>query len=128
MKNPTKLLLLVTVVLFGVAIGQNISSRNNDNVLGQASNYVAFENLSPEEMHETIVAERDLAIQKAKEAGDYKCCIHPPCTMCYMEANQWNNHAAGTCACDNLIAQGKEPCPQCKRGLCESEQETVCLL
>jgi len=38
-----------------------------------------------------------------------------------MEANQWNNFTAGTCACDDLIAQGKEPCPQCKRGLCEGE-------
>jgi len=36
-----------------------------------------------------------------------------------MEANKWNNFQAGTCACDDLIAQGKEPCPQCKTGLCE---------
>jgi len=39
--------------------------------------------------------------------------------MCYMEANQWNNFTPGTCACDDLIAQGKEPCPQCKAGLCQ---------
>ena len=39
------------------------------------------------------------------------CCIGPPCTMCYMEANEWNNHTPGTCDCEGLIAQGKEVCP-----------------
>lgn len=76
-----------------------------------------FEKLSEEEMHERIIQERDYAIGQAVMAGDYKCCISPPCTMCYMEANEYNNHKAGTCACDELIAQGKEPCPQCKGGL-----------
>lgn len=65
-------------------------------------------------------------IQKAVEAGDYRCCIEPPCTMCYLEANQWNNFTAGTCACDDLIAQGKEPCPQCKQGLCGTDVEGTC--
>lgn len=76
-----------------------------------------FDALSPEEMHERIIEERDYAIAKAVMAGDFKCCIHPPCTMCYMEANQWNNYKAGTCACDEFIARGEEPCPQCKNGL-----------
>lgn len=77
-----------------------------------------FEDLSAEEMYGQIIKERDWAIQKAVEAGDYRCCIEPPCTMCYMEANKWNNHQAGTCACDDLIAKGQEPCPQCLSGLC----------
>lgn len=68
-------------------------------------------------MYKRIVKERDYAIGQALARGDYRCCINPPCTMCFMEANQWNNWKAGTCACDDLIAQGKEACPQCKRGL-----------
>lgn len=85
-----------------------------------------FKTLSSEQMYQRIITERDLAIQKAIEAGNYKCCINPPCTMCYMEANQWNNNQAGTCACDDLIAKGKEVCPQCKRGLCEKTEEGTC--
>lgn len=81
----------------------------------------SFESLTAGEMYERIVEERDFAIQKAVEAGVYSCCITPPCTMCYWEGNQWNNNQAGTCACDDLIAQGKEPCPQCERGLCSEE-------
>jgi len=85
-----------------------------------------FESLDAEEMHAQILANRDFAIQKAVETGDYNCCINPPCTMCYMEANQWNNFKAGTCACDDLIAQGKEPCPQCENDLCEKSEEGIC--
>ena len=85
-----------------------------------------FETLNSKEKHQRIIEERDFAIQKAVEAGDYRCCIEPPCTMCYMEANQWNNFAAGTCACDDLIAQGEEPCPQCKSGLCETDAGGTC--
>ena len=83
-------------------------------------NIQGFKNLSPEQMYQRIVNERDYAIGEAIKRGDYRCCVNPPCTMCYMEANQWNNFTAGTCACDDLIAQGKEPCPQCKKGLCSS--------
>lgn len=79
-----------------------------------------FEKLSPEAMHQRIIKERDYAINQAVARGDYRCCINPPCTMCYLEANEWNNFTAGTCACDDLIAQSKEPCPQCKKGLCEA--------
>jgi len=85
-----------------------------------------FEKLSPTEMYERIVQERDFAINQAVADGDFKCCINPPCTMCYMGANEWNNQTAGTCACDDLIAQGKEPCPQCKRGVCETDTTGAC--
>lgn len=85
-----------------------------------------FESLGKGEMYKRIVAERDFAIQKAVEKGEYKCCISPPCTMCYMEANQWNNFKAGTCSCDDLIALGKDPCPQCERGLCEKDKKGTC--
>lgn len=76
-----------------------------------------FEDLDADEKQRLIVLQRDKAIYEAKDRGDYKCCIDPACTMCYMEANQWNNFKAGTCACDDFIAQDKEPCPQCKNGL-----------
>lgn len=76
-----------------------------------------FETLSAAEMHEQIIENRDFAIGEAMKNGDYRCCIKPACTMCFMEANEWNNHTAGTCACDDLIAEGKEACPQCQRGL-----------
>ncbi len=84
----------------------------------------AFNKLTPSEMYQRIISERDYAIAKAKEKGDYKCCINPPCTMCYMEANEWNNFTAGTCACDDLISQGKEPCPQCKKGIIKDIKDT----
>lgn len=84
----------------------------------------SFKRLSSEGMINRIMKERNYAIGKAVMDGVYKCCINPPCTMCYMEANQWNNGKAGTCACDDLIAQGKEPCPQCKSGLCGASGES----
>ena len=128
MKNLTKILTILTAVILGFTLSQNLAHKDTGEILGDTSEETVFENLSPEETHQKIISERDVAIQKAKEAGDYRCCIHPPCTMCYMEANQWNNHTAGTCACDDLIAQGKDPCPQCERGLCESDSAEVCLL
>ena len=86
----------------------------------------ALETLNSQEMNQRIIKERDFAIQKAVEAGDYRCCIEPPCAMCYTKANQWNNFTATTCACDDLIVQGKEACPQCKRDICNGEKEGTC--
>ena len=111
-----KTIILSLYLFAGLWAGWLVASMNNT---------VAFANLNPQEMHELLIKQRDVAIKKAKEAGDYKCCIEPACTMCYMEANKWNNHTAGTCACDDIIAQGGEPCPQCKRGFCaESSLES----
>jgi len=86
----------------------------------------AFFKLSPQKMHQRLISERDFAIQKAVEAGVYQCCIKPPCTMCYWEGNRWNNYTAGTCDCDNLIAKGQEPCPQCVAGLCQKSADGTC--
>lgn len=87
-----------------------------------------FKNLTVGEMRERIIKERDVAIQNAVRDGNYRCCVDPPCTMCFMEANQWNNQTAGTCACDDLIAEGKEPCPQCGRSIedIHSQDGTFC--
>jgi len=81
-----------------------------------------FKSLNSGQMLEKVKAQQVLGIKKAQEEGSYRCCIKPACTMCYLEANQWNNHQPGTCACDDLIAQGKEPCPQCKQGFCEADK------
>ncbi len=89
----------------------------------QSEKQVVFEDLDVSQMQQRLVEERDLAIEMAALNGDYKCCIEPPCTMCFMEANKWNNFTPGTCACDDLIAEGKEPCPQCEHGLCSTKSD-----
>ena len=83
-------------------------------------------------MHDYMINIRDHGIAMAKSRGEYKCCIEPACTMCYMEANKWNYGKAGTCACDEYIAKGEEPCPQCAQALnCSSdasqEESVTCL-
>ncbi len=85
----------------------------------------SFSKLSPDEMHQQVISQRDFAIKEAIARGEYNCCIEPACTMCYMEANQWNNQKAGTCDCVDLIIKGEEPCPQCKRELAK-QAEAVC--
>jgi len=74
-----------------------------------------FSTLSMEDMHQQVINQRDMAISKAQAGGIYDCCVSPACTMCYMEANSWNNHQAGQCDCADFIVEGEEPCPQCKR-------------
>jgi hypothetical protein len=56
----------------------------------------------------------DLIDLQARE-GNYRCCIDPPCTMCFMGDWIWDD---GTCRCDDMIAQGEDDkvCPQCKGG------------
>ena len=112
-----KILLLVLLFIVG-SVGFFVARQQSD----------SFEKLNSKEMNKRIIAERDFAIKKAVKAGDYRCCINPPCTMCYMQANKWNNFKAGTCACDDLLAQGKEACPECKSGLCEQKDEGSCKL
>jgi hypothetical protein len=109
-----KSILIIFILLTGSLVGYSVFNIQNPD----------FRNLSPEEMYQRIIKERDYAINQAVAKGDFRCCITPPCTMCYMEANQWNSFTAGTCACDNLITQGKEPCPQCKKGLCGGGSST----
>ena len=69
---------------------------------------------------------RDKAIEKAIEKGDYRCCIEPACTMCFWEANEWNTFTAGTCACDDLLAEGKDVCPQCQKAGCDKDSDGSC--
>ena len=62
-------------------------------------------------------------IDEIKDMGEYRCCINPPCDMCYLGHWIFEN---GSCGCDDMIAQGKydKVCPQCmgaiESGTCES--------
>ena len=104
--------ILLLIIAFGLGLGTN-------------SFLSSFERLSLEEMQQRVVKEQDLGIKKAIAAGVYRCCVDPACTMCYIDDNIWNNQTAGTCACDDLIAQGKEPCPQCG-GVISGHGDTTC--
>ena len=77
---------------------------------------------SLEQTRENVLSELYAAIQEADEAGIYQCCIKPQCTMCYLNGNEWNHGNAGTCACDEFIERGEDPCPQCQRGI----EEGIC--
>jgi len=83
-----------------------------------------FDNLPLEKIREQIASQRQAAIAMVQQSGDYKCCIDPPCTMCFDGANQWNYSQAGKCFCDEFIARGEDPCPQCQKGIaCASENK-----
>lgn len=81
----------------------------------------SLEKLDSDQVFQLAIQTRDFGIAQAEEEGKYNCCIEPACTMCYLEANQWNNFQAGTCACDALVLAGREPCPQCKKEGCSAE-------
>ncbi|MFC1711909.1 hypothetical protein ACFLZ1_05010 [Patescibacteria group bacterium] len=117
--NITNKVLIILLLHFIIIIGVILYFVKNTSINN-------FNKLNAQQMYETIINQRNFAINKAVAAGNYKCCIKPPCTMCYMQANKWNNYTSGTCACDDLIAQGKEPCPQCKEGICEAEEKGFC--
>ncbi len=72
---------------------------------------------------EQVLGQLYLAIEKAKEDGNYKCCIEPPCTMCYMDNWIWEG---GICECDEMIAKRDwdKVCPQCVRGIEEGKCES----
>ena len=82
-----------------------------------------------DEQHSRILKELSSAIDDAVLQGKYKCCIDPPCTMCYLGNWIWED---GSCRCDDMIAKGEfdKVCPQCKKGIeegeCTSTESTVC--
>jgi len=83
------------------------------------------------EQRRTIVLDEiSLAIEDAENQEKYKCCIEPPCTMCYLGDWIWDD---GTCDCDGMIKndEWESVCPQCikgiKEGNCNSEKlNTTC--
>lgn len=74
---------------------------------------------------EQVLSHLYLGIEKAKEDGNYKCCIEPPCTMCYLDNWIWEG---GICECDEMIKKEEwdKVCPQCisgiKEGKCKSQE------
>lgn len=81
--------------------------------------FVTAREKGPEGMRAEIFKSIYATINKAKEQGLYACCIEPPCTMCFLKGTDHEFTSEGKyCNCDKLIAEGREPCPQCVRGLC----------
>ena len=75
-----------------------------------------------------VLAQLYLGIEQVKKEGNYKCCIEPPCTMCYLDNWIWKG---GVCDCDTMIKEEKwdKVCPQCIRGIEEgrcNSQEGSC--
>lgn len=92
-------------------------------LLGFVSWSIAESNKSPEQIIDSL----EKAIVRAEEKGNYRCCIEPACTMCYL--GDWK-FDKGTCDCDSAIAEGRndDVCPQCKKGIekgqCRSTTES----
>ena len=101
-----KLLYIILFIVTGMLFGYLAFGSSNN-----------FNALSPQEKHARIIEERNLAIAEAQTNGDYHCCIDPVCTMCYMEANEWNDYTPGVCHCDEKLAARESACPQCERAL-----------
>jgi len=105
------ILVVTTLVLFKPNITGNIT-KDSEN---------------PEKVIENLYD----AIEVAEEKGEYKCCIEPACTMCYL--GHWK-FEKGTCYCDDAILEGRfeDVCPECKsgieNGLCTSIKEEKCIL
>ncbi len=109
MKTKLIIFALIVLIVSGAAISYNLTKADESNF---------------EQNRENILSQLYSAIEDAKEIGKYKCCIEPPCTMCYLGDWIWED---GTCGCDELIAKGEwdKVCPQCKKGIeegnCKSE-------
>lgn len=95
---------------------------------------IVFANLYPnsqsfEKKRAKILNSLHSSIDEAVAQGKYKCCIDPPCTMCYLGEWIWKD---GTCHCDEMIAKGEwdKVCPQCKKGIengqCKSSSNNKC--
>ena len=120
-KLPEKRHILFTLIILpGLIMSAGLFLAGAGNGRAERSLSADFNQLPQGNNLQTLLALRRQAIEEAKAAGDYRCCIDPPCTMCYLEANKWNNFTAGTCACDDLIGKGEEACPQCEQGAAEA--------
>ena len=82
-----------------------------------------------QQKREVVITGMMAAIDQEILEGDYKCCIDPPCTMCFLGHWLWDD---GICRCDDMIAKGEldKVCPQCVRGIeegqCKSTQKENC--
>ena len=107
MKTKTMMMIMLLSMLLGVMLGMGVFAASN----GKEKN--------PDE----VIGNLEKAIKQAEERGDYRCCLQPACTMCYL--GKWK-FEKGTCYCDDAIKEGRfdDVCPECKKGLekgiCES--------
>jgi len=78
---------------------------------------------------DAIISNIEAAIGQRVKDGTYRCCIDPPCDMCFLGEWLWDD---GSCRCDDEIAKGNfdRVCPECKKNLekgeCSSQVEDVC--
>lgn len=100
---------IVFFILFGIMTGS---------FLGIVSAFVYPEFQSFENRRAGVLGDMQDLINEQVEEGNYRCCIEPACTMCFMGGWIWDD---GICRCDDMIAAGEDDkvCPQCKKGLKE---------
>jgi len=98
---------IVSILILGIVIGIFITSI-----------YPNFQSYS--QRRAATISDIDSEIAKSVAEGNYRCCIAPACTMCYLGDWIWDD---GICRCDDMIAQGQDDkvCPQCKKGLEEGK-------
>jgi len=115
--GKTKLIFLIILVVLVISIIILFNS------------LTTFQKEDFEQKRVRVLNELSLAIEEAKAQGKYKCCIEPPCKMCYLGDWIWKD---GSCYCDDMIIKGEfdKVCPECKRGIeegkCKSTDETRC--
>jgi hypothetical protein len=104
---------VIAVILMAAMMSLMFLYMNMANTMGNTGD---FATKSFEEKRGEVLAEMDMAIEHATLEGNYKCCIDPPCTMCFLGHWIWGD---GTCDCDGMIAAGEwdKVCPECKSGI-----------
>jgi hypothetical protein len=77
-----------------------------------------------EQARSGILTDINDLLEKAEESGEYKCCIEPPCKMCFL--GNWI-FESGKCDCDRFIAQGDldNVCPECRHGIEQGECQST---
>jgi len=77
-----------------------------------------FRTESLDQKRQKNISEMEELINKAMLTGDYKCCISPPCKMCFLGDWIWQD---GRCDCDTEMVLGDwdNVCPECKKGVKE---------
>jgi hypothetical protein len=67
-----------------------------------------------------VISFMEETIKQEAEVGNYRCCIDPPCKMCFLGNWIWED---GKCDCDTMIIQDKmdKVCPECLRGIKEGK-------
>lgn len=108
-----RLIIFIAIIMIGIMIF--VIANSNENKF--------------EKNREKVLSQLYSSIKELKGIGKYKCCIEPPCTMCYLGDWIWND---GSCDCDGMIVKGEfdKVCPQCKKGLekgqCKYTNQTKC--